>query len=876
MNVLEMMKRINSEGEYTMQFYYVCSIWVVFHFIHKIHLIGISDEITGHKLYCTVVIFFSYFSTLRTTDFLTRLEERLTSQRSKEFEQEMTLLIPQIGEKLWGEKRKANKRDMLSSLVGYRHRMNNRRDNLYMSKYLDKVNRTGLDKPRFLRDEEFLPLGAPLLDFLVEETKKIDGWKYPRLEELELFQSRRGLSLDMLDQIEVRELVCGIRSQDKILETHQWITDMYKADQSTFGTRVISMDVEDVKTTYYDTLRMAGKLEIPSKNSVLRTDVESEVIYRFGKDVWKQIPGKIMIGNGISWVCIISLNMSKNHRGEYYLERMEIQPEIIDLLQCLPVSAGLGVRRDVRGVQEFFSLISGKEVILKNGFIDLTSLAVLAGYKFHSKNMTAMGVQVMGSLLNKMVSTADDLWGLKWDEIPGPLKCYALGDIKFGFITYNVLAGLLLRDVFPDPDVLCWYLESDQFCAVTWFLDWILRSLEGVEVYQMAEEEAETRVAMIKSLRFRDDRDKLESDTTPLLKVWMQVLGSWPSVTSGGCRILLQAREWFGVQSEILSKVQLDWSNEVVFRLPRVSDKDYLRFGLKEEELLSDSWKNPVPGVRGMTRPPGMHAGFLVFDPSVDLCSKIGELCSALGRNQRWCILEWARMFPEKFKAFFARMMRDTEFRLYYKMIYDCMRLSYRRIFDIVAPRVARVELGLAQGVLNTLAQETRLLEKSRKETALREARVNWLTELSKDSTFRERSKWREGIPELPVWRRRGGQKRSYSKVQKPGKDQRKRLRLARQKPSSDPNPGDASAVDRDAAVSVVTEKNDPGCSGVIRGVVSSRSVASRERARSRNKKSARVLTYDEIIEGEDSIPFPDNLEFRFEIPDEVEGIELS
>ena len=283
-----------------------------------------------------------------------------------------------------------------------------------------------------------------------------------------------------------------------------------------------------------------------------------------------------------------------------------VQPEILDLLRCLPVSAGLGVRRDVRGVQEFFSLISGTEVILENGFIDLMSLAVLVGYKFYSKNMTAMGVQVMGSLLNKMVSTADDLWGLRWNEIPDPLKCYALEDIKFGFVTYNVLAGLLLRDIFPDPDVLCWYLESDQFSAVTWFLDWVLRSLEGVEVYQIAEEEAETRAAMIKSLRFRDDHDKLETDTTPLLKVWMQVLGSWPSVTSGGCRILLQARERFGVQSEILSRVQLVRLNDVVFRLPRDSDKSYLRFGLKEEELLADSWKNPVSGVRGMTRPQGM------------------------------------------------------------------------------------------------------------------------------------------------------------------------------------------------------------------------------------------------------------------------------
>ena len=254
----------------------------------------------------------------------------------------------------WGEKSKANKRDMLSSLVGYRHRMNNRKDNIYMSKYLDKVDRTGLDKPRFLQDEEFLTLGTPLLDFLVEETKKRDGWKYPRLEKLELYQSRRGLSLDMPDRIEVLELLCGINSEDEILETHQWITDMYKADQSTCGSRVISMDVEDVKTTYYDTLRMAGKLELPSRSSVLHTDVEAEIIYRFGKDGWKQIPGKIMIGNGISWVCIISLNMSRNHRGEYYLERMEVQPDILDLLRCLPVSAGLGVRRDVRGCRSSF------------------------------------------------------------------------------------------------------------------------------------------------------------------------------------------------------------------------------------------------------------------------------------------------------------------------------------------------------------------------------------------------------------------------------------------------------------------------------------------------------------------------------------------
>ena len=288
-------------------------------------------------------------------------------------------------------------------------------------------------------------MGAPLLDFLIKDCKKIDGWKFPRLEEIEIYQERRGLTLEMLNQIKVQEIVCGISSGSEILEIHQWITEMYKTDQQTFGSRVISMDMEDVKMTFYDTLRMAGKLEISSRCPVLQTQVELETIHRFGKDGWRQIPGKIMIGNGLSWVCIISLNLSWNERNEYILEKMSIQPEILDLLQCLPVSAGLGVRRDVRGVQEFYSLISGTELILENGFLDLTSLAVLAGYKFPSKNMTAMGVQVIRSLLNQMVSTADDLWGLRWNMIPDALKCCALGDIKFGFITYNVLAGLLLR-----------------------------------------------------------------------------------------------------------------------------------------------------------------------------------------------------------------------------------------------------------------------------------------------------------------------------------------------------------------------------------------------------------------------------------------------
>ena len=132
-------------------------------------------------------------------------------------------------------------------------------------------------------------------------------------------------------------------------------------------------------------------------------------------------------------------------------------------------------------------------------------------------------------------------------------------------------------------------------------------------------------------------------------------------------------------------------------------------------------------------------------------------------------------MFLEKYNAFFARMSRDMEFRLYYRMIYDCMRLSFHRIFVVPAPKVPKVKLGLQRAILNTLDLEVRLLEKSELETSLRRACVKALTDLSKDWTFQERSKWRKVLPELPAWRRRKGEKRTYSKVRKPGKQQRKR-----------------------------------------------------------------------------------------------------
>jgi len=173
-----------------------------------------------------------YLSRLLTKeDFRRAVKERWTAERSIMYEERMRMLIPAQFPKVWGENRPANKIGMVGELVGRTHKINTGGDERYMSQYLQRVSHSGLDCPGKLTLDEFLPLHAPLLDFLVEDTKRIDAWKYPKLEELEKYQRFRGLSLKMLERIEVRELVCGVSSASEILEVKEWIERMQEEDQ---------------------------------------------------------------------------------------------------------------------------------------------------------------------------------------------------------------------------------------------------------------------------------------------------------------------------------------------------------------------------------------------------------------------------------------------------------------------------------------------------------------------------------------------------------------------------------------------------------------------------------------------------------------------
>ena len=112
------------------------------------------------------------------------------------------------------------------------------------------------------------------------------------------------------------------------------------------------MDVEDVKAFYYGVMRMAGNIVISREDQSFQRHVDDRPVSGLMEDCWKQTPGKIMFGDGLTWCAIISLPYWRNRDEDYIVVRILVQPRILDVLRDLPTCTRVGVRRDFVGIEE--------------------------------------------------------------------------------------------------------------------------------------------------------------------------------------------------------------------------------------------------------------------------------------------------------------------------------------------------------------------------------------------------------------------------------------------------------------------------------------------------------------------------------------------
>ena len=76
------------------------------------------------------------------------------------------------------------------------------------------------------------------------------------------------------------------------------------------------------------------------------------------------------------------------------------------------------------------------------------------------------------------------------------------------YVTLFYEAGIMMRDLFPEPEIVCKILGTEQWGAVSWILEWIVKSLEGVDLNHDADKKSSTREELLLALRFRNFRNK--------------------------------------------------------------------------------------------------------------------------------------------------------------------------------------------------------------------------------------------------------------------------------------------------------------------------------------------------------------------------------
>ena len=157
----------------------------------------------------------------------------------------------------------------------------------------------------------------------------------------------------------------------------------FNKDQNVFPSGVVSMDVEEAKISRFDELIMLGKAQCGSGVKMAERKLAEQddrlPALSFERDRWRQIPVRLMVGNGITWVLQIVLDCDVKN-GRYEIKKQTASESVLNLIKSIPVCTGLGIKSDVEEVEQFYSELRGQQIKMKR-WIDLGPMAVIAGYR---------------------------------------------------------------------------------------------------------------------------------------------------------------------------------------------------------------------------------------------------------------------------------------------------------------------------------------------------------------------------------------------------------------------------------------------------------------------------------------------------------------
>lgn len=403
---------------------------------------------------------------------------------------------------------------------------------------------------------------CPVIDSVVWHSTCIDTWGDGVINQDALMnvQERRGFSVEYPNTVQVQELIWGKSTEAEIEDVRKFASQNIQRNIEEVSIAATSLDNEEIKMVSSDYKKLMEPLiEGEEAWFQLKTELPEG-------DSWVQYPAKIMIGDGDTWAVMITAPVILEKRSDdpdapvdIWAKKFEMQPGILAFLRDIPCPTGVGIRSDIMGIEDMIVKKTGKPFEMDD-FVEISVMAIAAGYNDGVTNMSALAWNLLGAIMNKHCSQGDRKWGHYYSDLPSSLRAYCLGDLKFGRQAVITLFAIMIQNLFPDPDVVLAFTRTDHKGFGSWFGYLVLQSLKGVELHAAALQEVaggDSLRDLYLALRCREmlpgGKTKLSVDPPERIWVLFALYGDWPSVTKGGCRYLLEARQHFVKQHDMLT-----------------------------------------------------------------------------------------------------------------------------------------------------------------------------------------------------------------------------------------------------------------------------------------------------------------------------------
>ena len=426
------------------------------------------------------------------------------------------------------------------------------RDLNHMNKFLEVAQESGFPvvEHEFSR---FMPGGAPAICTLtkhqiIQDKKKNGGWQYPSYNTLYDIYQHSGISKNSFKIAKAIEVI--IDGSDEGMDdwrfAHQHIQKLIREDKKTLPGQALSFDVEEVRVSI-EGITMLKNWKHKSRDDRKKPFVAPIPSLKETKHKSKNIPARIIIGNGLTWMASIKFPWEpKEIDGK---KRMFFNPTDFDMKQFETIFdakfvVGSGINNDVKEIEAFITEVYGQRIKLPTS-VEMHSLALLAGYRFPKTKLFNLQLILAGGVHNKIVSCADNGWGLPWVDLDYAFKLYALADVRHGYQCYVILISLIILNLFPDPVPVCEYLDLPQDRAFEYLSHMICATLGNLELNQEAYANARTRKELATSLRVPGHH----SDGHPkILEALSNIIPPWPTVCYGSARDFHTVSSYFASQ----------------------------------------------------------------------------------------------------------------------------------------------------------------------------------------------------------------------------------------------------------------------------------------------------------------------------------------